>query len=128
MRYLGLDYGNVRVGIAVSDENGKIAFPREVLRLEDVTPRLKKIIETERIGLIVIGLPRSMDGRKTPQTEEVENFTEQLKKEFFIPIEFEDEMLTTKIAKQHSSVEKVDASAAAVMLQSYLDRRISNFQ
>lgn len=125
MRYLGLDYGSSRVGVAVSDEDGVIAFPREVLRQEDAIPRLKKIIETEHIGLVVIGLPRSMDGRKTPQTEEVENFAGQLKQELSIPIEFEDEMLTTRIAEKNSTKEMSDASAAAIILQSYLDRRSS---
>ena len=113
----------MRVGIAISDENAKIAFPREVLRQKGSISRIKELVKTENIGLVVIGFPRSMEGRETFQTHEVQGFAEELKKEISIPIEFEDEMLTTRMAEKNSSKEMSDASAAAIILQSYLDKK-----
>jgi len=132
MRHLGLDYGEKRIGIAVSDPEGKIAFPKEVIfnkGNKKVFAKLKSLINEEKISKIVIGLPISLGGQETGQTKEMRNFTDFLKKAIDLPVEFENEMFTTKITKQGGvKKEYRDASAAAIILQSYLDKENSKFK
>lgn len=125
MKYLGIDYGDIRIGIAVSDEERKIAFP--LLQISNdgfgmIAREIKKIIKKEKIAKIVIGLPISLRGQETAQTIKTKNFAKKLKKTVSVPVEFENEMLTTKIAGENSSKKSIDSSAAAIILQSYLDK------
>lgn len=126
MRYLGIDYGEKRIGIAVSDPGGKIAFPKKVI-FNRGNPRmwkqLKSLLEEEEISEIVVGLPVALDGRETEETRKVCAFAEILKKEISRPVHFENEMLTTHMVERLGvKREHTDAAAAAVILQSYLDR------
>lgn len=125
MKYLGIDYGDRRIGAAVSDEEGKIAFPLLQFTNKgfDLAARqIKKIIKKEEIAKVVIGLPVSLRGQETKQTKKTRKFAEKLKKAISISVEFENEMLTTKIARENSAKKSIDSSAAAIILQSYLDR------
>mgnify|MGYP001611479056 CR=1 FL=1 len=116
MRFLGLDYGDKRIGIAVSDEGGGFAFPRVVLRnTENVFDEIKKICDDEKIEKIVLGVPISLRGGKSDQARKTEEFGEKLKAFSGLRIEYENEVFTSKITQN-------DASAAALILQSYLDR------
>lgn len=120
MRYLGIDYGSKRIGLAVSDEDGIIAFPRAtVKKASDVV----EVARRERIGKVVIGLPKGLRGQETAQTKIVRALAAALEKAVSLPIEFENEVLTTKMAERHSPRKAVDASAAALILQSYLDKQ-----
>lgn len=130
MRYLGIDYGAKRIGIALSDEGGKIAFPRETLSgdLEKIVEKIAEICEKEKVGRIVVGLPLSFEGRETAQTEETKNFAEKLKKAISLPVESENEILTSRMVERdvkegRIKKEKIDAASAAIILQSYLDKR-----
>lgn len=127
MRYLGIDYGRVRMGVALSDEEGRIAFPLAVLknRGRNILIRdLKKIMRKEGVGRVVVGLPRMLDGRETEETERVKAFVRALGKEITAPIVFEDERLTTRLAEHEGIGRKhIDSSAAAIILQSYLDKK-----
>ncbi len=127
MRYLGIDYGDKHIGIAVSDEDGKFAFPRIVLENNPakVLNFLKKIILAERVGTIVLGLPRNFSSEETKQTQKVRDFFGFLKKELVIEILFQNEILSTKEAhKSGGSTKKmIDASSAALILQSFLDNK-----
>ncbi len=123
MRYLGIDYGSKRTGIAVSDEEGRIAFPQETLEAQ-VRQKIKKIVKEKSIGYIVVGLPRMPDGRETEETSEVRAFVLSLKKAVDLPVTFEDELLTTRIvASEGMQKNRKDESAAALILQSYLDKK-----
>lgn len=127
MRYMGIDYGSRRIGIAVSDSGGRIAFPKKVIFSRgnhETLERLKPFLEEEKISKIIVGLPVGLDGKETEQTRTVREFAEILRKEIMLPIEFENEMLTTHMVKQ-AGVEKehTDEAAAAVILQSYLDKQ-----
>ncbi len=126
MRHLGIDYGRKRIGIAISDPEGKIAFPRRVLTRHSTVQAIREIAELmkcEKIEQVVIGLPASLDGRETKMTEEVRAFARVLQKQIKCAVAFENEMLTTKIARQAGvKKEHRDASSAALILQSYLDR------
>jgi putative Holliday junction resolvase len=123
MRYLGIDYGRKRIGLALSDKEGKVAFPYSVVSdLKRVAVAAKK----EGAGKIIIGLPVSFSGKESKQAEETRAFAEKLKKRVKLPIEFENEILSTKIASKTAPKGKLDASAAAIILQSYLDRETRN--
>ena len=125
MKYIGVDYGRARTGIAVSDYEGTLAFPRSVLASApagELYKALADVIETEDVRTIVVGLPFISEGVDQSWKKEVEEFANKLKGEFGLPVFFENEMFTTKIAEIHSK-KNADASAAALILQSFLDRK-----
>jgi len=116
MKLLGIDHGDKRIGIAVSDETMTFAFPRVVLHnTKTIFKEIKKICGDENIAKIVVGMPISFSGGKSAQAEKVERFGEELEMFLSIPVEYENEIFTTKIGRD-------DASAAALILQGYLDR------
>ena len=133
MRILALDHGTRRIGVAVSDELQVIATPLEYIPTEpfaDFLTRLKEIIREKEIELIIIGMPRNMDGSYGPAALKVQTFAAVLKDAITIPIKPLDERLTTVQAqrfliqgnvRRDKRKEKVDKTAAAILLQSYLD-------
>ena len=133
MRILGLDHGTRRIGVAVSDELHLIAQPLEYITPEpfaDFLKRLKEILAEKEVGLILIGMPRNMDGRYGPAALKVQEFTAAVKDAITVPLKLWDERLTTKQAQMYliqggvrrdQRKEKVDKTAAAILLQSYLD-------
>ena len=133
MRILALDHGTKRIGVAVSDETKTIAQPLEYIPAEpfaDFLERLKKILAEKEISLILIGHPRNMDGSYGPAAQKVDTFVGVLKMATTIPIKLWDERLTSTMAnrvmiqgnvRRDKRKEKVDAMAAAILLQSYLD-------
>lgn len=133
MRILALDHGTRRVGVAVSDELKMIATPLEYIAPEpfaDFLARLKQILAEKEVELILIGLPRNMDGSYGPAAQKVQEFMTVLKTELTVPIKTLDERLTTVQAnrsllqanvRRDQRKEKVDKTAAAILLQSYLD-------
>jgi putative pre-16S rRNA nuclease len=133
MRILALDHGTKRIGVAVSDETQTIAQPLEYIPAEpfaDFLARLKQLLAEKEISLILLGLPRNMDGSYGPAAQKVEVFAAALKSAVTVPIKLWDERLTTKMANQiliqgnvrrDKRKEKVDKMAAAILLQSYLD-------
>ena len=129
MKFLGVDYGDKRVGIVVSDEVGVFAFPRAVLQnTGKIFDEIKKICVEEEIEKIIVGVPISFSGGQSAQAGKVFAFVKSLKSYIAIPIENENEIFSTKAAlDMGASKEKIDQSAAAIILQSYLDRtRIMN--
>lgn len=135
MRILGLDHGTKRVGVAVSDEMHMIALPLEYIAPEpfaDFLARLKEILREKEIELILIGMPRNMDGSYGPAALKVQEFAAALKDAVAVPLKLWDERLTTTQAqkfliqggmRRDKRKEKVDQTAAAILLQSYLDSR-----
>lgn len=124
MRYLGIDYGAKRVGLALSDEEGRIAIPFKTLEnSKNLVAVIKKIVIKEDVGKVVLGLPIPFSGGESKQTLETKKFAELAKKEIELPIEFENEVLTTKLA-QKSGIprEHLDKASATIILQSYLDK------
>jgi putative Holliday junction resolvase len=133
MRILALDHGTKRIGIALSDELKMIATPLEFVPAEpftDFIERLKQIIREKEVELILIGMPRNMDGSYGPATLKVQEFIAVLKDKVAIPIQTWDERLTSAQAqrfliqggvRRQDRKEKVDKTAAAILLQSYLD-------
>ncbi len=131
-RIIGLDVGDRRIGIAISDETHLIATPHSVYTRVGWGPDVKhirQVYDTAQGTLIVCGLPRNMDGTVGFQAEKVMGFAEQLRKAG-LPVVFQDERLSTVSAHQalieggvrrDGRKESVDKVAAAVILQSYLD-------
>ncbi len=133
MRILALDHGTKRVGVAVSDELKMIAQPLEYILTEPFAPfleRLKKLIIEKEVDLILIGMPRNMDGSYGPAAQKVETFVAVLRNAVAVPIKTLDERLTSAQAnrvliqgnvRRDKRKENVDKMAAAILLQSYLD-------
>lgn len=133
MRTLAIDHGTVRIGLAVSDELGIIAQPLEFVPAEPLDKffaRLKLIIQEKEVGLLLVGMPRNMDGSYGPAAAKVKEFIEQLRAEVAVPVKTWDERLTSAQAnrmliqadvRREQRKQKVDKTAAAILLQSYLD-------
>lgn len=135
MRILAIDHGTRRIGIAVSDELKTIAQPLEFVPAEPFgafVTRLREIIADKAVELILVGMPRNMDGTYGPAAEKVRQFVDALKEQVAVPIRTWDERLTTAQAnrflieadvRRRDRKQKVDQTAAAILLQSYLDSR-----
>jgi putative Holliday junction resolvase len=133
MRILAIDYGTKRMGIAVSDELGMIALPLEFIPaepLEALYRRLKDLIRDKKVALILVGMPRNMDGSYGPAAAKVRDFIGELKEAIPLPVRTWDERLTSAQANRalrevnvrgKQKRETVDQAAAAILLQSYLD-------
>ena len=133
MRYLAVDYGVARTGLAVCDADETIASPLDVLRgPKNLTEKLVHRVETEGIEAIVIGLPLNMDGSEGPQAKRVRTFAERLNARIHIPIYFQDERLSSFEAGKKLQTtgltrakrrDRLDAVAAAEILQAFLDNK-----
>ena len=119
---MAIDYGKKWIGLAFTDDEHKLAFPYKTL---ENNPRffgaLNKIIKDEDIYKIIIGLPLNKKMKATPQTVEVENWTKKLISKVEVPIEFENEILTSRAAMRYQ-VRDLHSAAAAILLQSYLNK------
>jgi putative Holliday junction resolvase len=133
MRILALDHGTKRIGVAVSDELKMIAQPLEFIPAEpfaDFLQRLKELLHEKQVELLIVGLPRNMNGSYGPAALKVQDFVAALRNAITVPIQTWDERLTTTQAnrlllqgnvRRQKRKEKVDQMAAAILLQSYLD-------
>ena len=133
MRILALDHGTRRIGVAVSDETKTIAQPLEYIvadPLEGFLKRLKQLLVEKEIELVLVGMPRNMDGSYGPAAQKVQAFVESIKRDVAVPIKLMDERLTSVMAnrvliqgnvRRDKRKENVDKMAAAILLQSYLD-------
>ena len=133
MRILAIDHGTVRMGIAVSDELKMIAHPMEYIPAEPFATflaRLKEILRDKEVELVLVGMPRNMDGSYGQAALKVQEFVTALKDAITVPIRTWDERLTSAQAnrfliqgnvRREKRKEKVDSMAAAILLQSYLD-------
>lgn len=144
MRYLGIDYGSKRVGLAISDEEGKMAFPYKILTNNlELDDSIHNICGQEEISAIVLGESYNQLGEKNKIMGSIEEFKRNIEAELGIPVYLEKEFMTTvfargmmmeasgflkktvnsakKIAK--GKIDKADASAATLILQRFLDRK-----
>lgn len=122
-KVLGIDYGEKNVGLALSDNTRSQAFAYDTISMnENIWINIGDIIEEEKVDKIIVGLPLSMKGEYTKKTEEVVYFIEMLENQIKIPVETEDERLSTVEGQKFSGGHDRDESAARVILQQYLDR------
>ena len=139
-RILGLDYGTVRVGVALSDPLGLTAQPQETLiprSKSDLLQKLYDLIKQHEVTSIVLGLPLNMDGSKGPKALEAEEFAQVLRQRFGLPVHLWDERLTTRQAQStmretntrtRGNKSKLDSLSAVFLLQSWLDHERAHGQ
>lgn len=128
---LGLDVGEKRIGAAISDAYETVAFPLLTIeRSGSELEEIREIVETHCANEVVVGLPLSLQGENTVQTEKVREFAEELRKSLSIPVKLWDERLTTKQVQRFlkelplskkSQKPLRDRLSACLILQSYLD-------
>jgi len=133
---LGLDVGDKRIGVALSDPDDILASPFTIINRSDETADIEaiiNIINEHQIKQIIVGLPRSMDGSIGKQVEKVKAFTQILCSHTEVPLVFRDERLSTVSArrlmqavnaKKSKKKARYDAIAAAIILQGYLDEEL----
>lgn len=131
-RYLGIDYGTKRIGLAISDELGLTARPLEVVARCDLEPTLRRIGDEYDIERVVIGLPTGLSGHEGVSAEGARELASEIEEILAIPVEFVDERFTSRIAenvllesgmRRRDRKATVDKIAAAIILQTYLDAR-----
>ena len=133
-RILGIDYGDSRIGLAISDTNKIIASPFKTIKNKGFNKTKEKIfdiIQENEIEIIVLGLPISMSGTDTNQTKIVRKFQDFIQ-DLDVPIQMQDERLSSLSAKKSLIQQKIktghnkhliDSTAAAIFLQHYLDSK-----
>jgi putative Holliday junction resolvase len=141
MRFLGIDYGTKRIGLAITDESRKLAFPKEIiLNNADTLEKIGEIIKSEDISEIVIGESVDFSGALNALSARIEVFILELRENFGLPVHKQKEFLTSVEARKsgmtkqsfnrgqsHSKIKqiksgRVDAEAAALILQRYIDK------
>ncbi len=137
MKHMGIDYGSKRVGIALSDESGILAFPYKILKNDmSLVDSIHNICGQEEVSAIVIGESYDLSGMPNKIMGSIEEFKRNLEAELELPISFQKEFMTTveargRAGKESMNAHKVmkeksvntDASAAALILQRYLDKK-----
>lgn len=135
MKYLGIDYGTKRIGVAVSDDTGSLAFPLTTVPAgREAVSVIAGLAKENGVQMIVVGESRNYKGEANEVMEDIEQFKNDLAKLTGLPAEYEREFMTSTMAarqfapeeksrKQNPDQAKLDASAAALILQSYLDRK-----
>ncbi len=134
MKYIGIDYGTKNIGLAVSDEGGTVAFPLTTVDAgRDALSQVAALIKQNAAELVVLGESRNFAGEKNEVMEDIEQFKKDIAELSGLPVHYEREFFTSALAarqfapeeksrKANPSQDKLDASAAALILQSYLDR------
>ncbi|MCD4704862.1 Holliday junction resolvase RuvX [bacterium] len=126
MRFLGIDHGDAKIGLALGDSEVRVALPFKILKNEYFWTDIDDIIKREEIDEIILGLPKNLSNQNTQQTEKVLEFLKLLRKKINKPIHLEDERMTSifaqNIKREMKSKMGDDASAAALILDSYLQR------
>ena len=133
MRYLAIDHGTKRTGLAICDSDETIASPLTVIQgKKELLKKIAEVVETENVEAVVLGLPLNMDGSESSQTKLVLKFAEQLKDHLHIPVHLQDERLSSfsaeeKLASAKFTKEKMrkrlDAVAAAEILEAFLEQK-----
>jgi putative Holliday junction resolvase len=127
MKALGVDLGESRTGLAVSDPGGIISRPLGVIREKDEAKLARSIVDRaaeEEAQVIVVGLPRPLSGGRNTQLADVSAFVERLRGASALPVETWDERFTSRLAERgRPRNDSHDAVAACYILQGYLDAR-----
>ena len=132
-RALGIDHGEARIGVAIADELGMLAHPLETIAVKEVADpvaRIAAIVVRDKIGIIILGMPRNMDGTYGPAAEKVRAFAEKLRAACGVEVKMWDERLTSVAAQRalheagrnvKDSRKVIDQVAAQMILQGWLD-------
>jgi putative Holliday junction resolvase len=137
MRYLGIDYGAKRVGVAISDEDGSMAFPYKIIPNDmELVDTIHNICGTEEVSAIVLGESHDLSGKPNKIMGSIEEFKRNIEAELDLPVYFQKEFMTSIFARGNDGKKendarktkkgkdiKIDDSAAAIILQRYLDKK-----
>ena len=133
MRYLAIDYGTKRTGLAICDPGETIVSPLAVLQSRESLPeQIAQVVKDEGVEAVVLGLPLNMDGSEGPQSQLVLKFADQLQTHLHIPVYLQDERLSSfgaeeKLAPANLTKgkmkERLDAVAAAEILEAFLEKK-----
>lgn len=136
MRYLAIDYGTKRTGLAICDSAETIVSPFAVIQgQKELLKAITEIVQTENVEAIILGMPLNMTGTESSQTKLVLKFAEKLKGHLHIPIHFQDERLSSFGAEEKLASAKftrgkrrkrLDAVAAAEILEAFLEQKTHN--
>lgn len=122
MKLMGIDYGSKRVGIALSDEEGRMAFPHSVLENDStLLDTLEKLIRDGHVVRIIMGHSIDLNGTPNALQRDIEEMSTKLTLRTGLPVELHPEHFTTQEAKHiQGKTDKIDASAATLLLNSYI--------
>jgi putative holliday junction resolvase len=135
MRSLGIDFGTKRVGLAISDPDGRLAFPRPAIERstrDSLFEALVGLVAAEGVGAVVVGLPLTMDGCESLTTRQARNFAESLARRVSVPVHLVDERLSSAAAEEQlkeaglcsrKSRKRLDSQAAVQILETWLASR-----
>jgi len=124
MKYLGIDYGDSKIGLALGDSETGLALPFKIIAnegREKLFSELIQIISAEEIDCLVIGWPLNVSSQQTEQTKKVNDFVGEAKLRLSIAVETNDERFSSQEAKKMGAGKRDDDVAAMLMLQNYLD-------
>lgn len=123
-RILAIDYGEKRIGLALSDAEQKFAFEFEIWNPEQIMTQLLSLIKEKDISKIILGHPLNMSGQATLKTAEVLDFQKKIQELSGLEVELVDERLSSKIAENISGSSKnIDSLAAQIFLENYLNKK-----
>lgn len=125
MRLLGIDYGSKKVGIALSDDKGMMAFPKAVLPNDNfLMTEVKNLITGHGVSTVVIGESQDYQMKDNPIMKKARAFADELSRDVDIDVVFEPELLSSHQATHfQGKTAMIDASAASIILQSFIDRK-----
>lgn len=125
---LGIDYGEKRIGLAISDESETFARELSILSPKQFWEQINVLIAENQVKQIVLGWPLNMSGEETKKTQEVKNFKVKVERVTTLPVHTMDERLTSVMAQNISGSKKnLDSLAAQILLQNYLDKKKNKF-
>lgn len=123
-KLMGIDYGARRVGVALTDEEGRVAFPKAVFPNDRyLVGTLAELIDGHRVGEVVIGESKDNRGRENPAAKGARKLARTLEADTGVTIHYEPEFYTSQEVRTHTGSHRVDAEAAAVILNSFLTKR-----
>ena len=126
-KIIGIDYGSKKVGIAISDEGGAMAFPKATLANDRaLIPSVVALIREENVTAVIVGDSKNADGKDNAIMYDARAFTLELQKVSSVAVHFEPEFYSSQEARMLTGKTLVDAEAAAIILNSYLDRKKNN--
>lgn len=128
MRLIGIDYGKKRVGVAISDDKGMMAFPKAVLPNDNfLVSELAAMVKSQGVDKIVLGESKDFKMVDNPIMSQIKMFKDELERATGVVVLYEPELLSSHQAAHFmGKTDKIDASAASIILQSYIDRNKHN--
>lgn len=128
MKLLGIDYGLKKVGVAITNDEETMAFPRYVFQNDkNLLAKIEKVSEEDKIKEVVLGKSMNYKGEPNTIMSKIEEFKKELEKELKMKVHYEDEFLTSiEATRIQGRNEMIDASAAALILKSFLEKRKSD--